>query len=213
MTCIPSFPTAWSATAAYPSTLQLRQLRYREVEQGLMTRVLVSACMCLAANSLALSGIGISHRGFGGAMPRASVKPNRPSITCWFFFASIRSVVNNHWKSRARARSKPRPDRTGNQPARRAGAEGNLHVQQEVEGPALHLPAQVTVGPPATRLVQDVEGNARNVTDQRGFELSDDPGDVRGRPMVLKGPYDRYGVTDVPHRRQPEDADALGFGW
>ena len=29
MTCIPSFPTAWSATAAYPSTLQLRQLRLR----------------------------------------------------------------------------------------------------------------------------------------------------------------------------------------
>lgn len=92
------------------------------------------------------------------------------------------------------------PDIGRDQQAGQTGAQGHLHVQQDIEMAAAHLLSQLPIGLQARLFVKDDKLDAGNVTDQGMFQLADDPGQPGMGPGLLQGADHRQGMTDIPHR-------------
>jgi len=103
------------------------------------------------------------------------------------------------------------PDRRLDEEARQACAQGHLHVQQDVEAPTGESPPVISERPEPPALVKNDELDPFDIPHQRGFQLTDDPGNPRPGPVFPDGPHHRHHVGAVPDGRKPEDTN--GFGW
>lgn len=70
--------------------------------------------------------------------------------------------------------------------------------------------AQFAQFAPTASFVERNELHAGDVADQSCFEFSDNPGDLRFRPVALQGADQRHDMTDIAERRKPQDAHGLG---
>ena len=84
-------------------------------------------------------------------------------------------------------------------------------MEQEVESPPGQLSLQLPDGGEAIPLVERNELYIGQVPQHRVFELSDDPRDLGGGPMVPDGVNDRQYVCGIAKCREPENAKVGGF--
>lgn len=77
------------------------------------------------------------------------------------------------------------------------GPQCYLHMQKRIKPASFHLFAQVRIALAAGFLVEDDELNTRQITDEPGFDLANDPGDFHARELCLQAEDNRDDVSDI----------------
>ena len=98
---------------------------------------------------------------------------------------------------------------SGNTRGSEVGSECHLHMQQCVEFATLHLSAKLRVPFASGLLVENNELNTGQITDQLGFDLADNPGDLYPGKLLLKAQHNRYHVGYVTDGGQAKNTDGV----
>src|SRR5262245_62132666 len=90
------------------------------------------------------------------------------------------------------------------------GARRSMHVQQRVELASGECAADGRVAAETFRLVEHDELHAFESAQQRVFRLTDDPREMRARPLALDRANHGHGVARVADGRKANDAERCG---
>ncbi len=96
-------------------------------------------------------------------------------------------------------------------PAKKVGTHRRVHAKHNIEGLAIEIESHIFVREATFGFVEDDKLDVRNVSQEPGLGLTDDPGYPGARPVVLKASHNSKCVTCVTDCGESNDTNVFGL--